>query len=42
VAQKEMKVEVMELTEKCNVAKRNIDAVKIELDKKQDERKQTM
>ena len=34
-----MKVTVKELTEKCNVAQRNIVAVKGELDKKQDERK---
>ncbi len=39
---KTMKLVVKELTEKCNVAKKNIDIVKIDLDKKQDERKQQM
>ena len=37
-----IKTAVKELTEECNAAKRNIDAVKLELDKKQDERKQSM
>jgi hypothetical protein len=37
-----IKTAVKELTEECNAAKRNIDAVKVELDKKQDERKQSM
>lgn len=39
---KTIKTAVKELTEECNVAKRNIDTVKVELDKKQDERKQSM
>lgn len=39
---KAIKTAVKDLTEECNAAKRNIDAVKVELDKKQDERKQSM
>ena len=39
---KAIKTAVKELTEECNAAKRNIDTVKVELDKKQDERKQSM
>ena len=37
---KEIKIRVRDLTEKCNISKKNIDSVKHELDKKQDERKQ--
>ena len=37
---KEIKHIVKDLTEKCNISKKNIDSVKHELDKKQDERKQ--
>mmetsp|Transcript_20726 Transcript_20726/g.31783 ORF Transcript_20726/g.31783 Transcript_20726/m.31783 type:complete len:153 (-) Transcript_20726:195-653(-) len=37
---KTIKLVVKELTEKCNVSKKNIDVVKLDLDKKQDERKQ--
>ena len=36
---KKVKNQVRELTEQCNIAKRNIDVVKADLDKKQDERK---
>ena len=39
---KAIKTAVKELTEECNASKRNIDTVKVELDKKQDERKQSM
>lgn len=39
---KAIKTAVKELTVECNAAKRNIDTVKVELDKKQDERKQSM
>ena len=39
---KDIKVKVKDLTEKCNISKKNIDSVKTELDKKQDERKQGM
>jgi hypothetical protein len=36
---KESKLQVKELTDKCNMAKKNIDAVKSDLDHKQDERR---
>ena len=36
---KTVKVQVRELTEQCNLAKKNIDSVKGELDKKQEEKK---
>lgn len=39
-ALKEMKVSVRDLTEKCNVSKKSIDTVKVDLDRKQDERRQ--
>ena len=39
---KNVKVQVKELTERCNVSKKNIDLVKLDLDKKQDERKTQM
>lgn len=39
-ALKDIKIQVRDLTEKCNISKKNIDSVKSELDKKQDERKQ--
>lgn len=41
-ALKEVKARVKELTEGCNAAKKNIDVLKAELDKKQDERRQNM
>ena len=31
---KEIKIKVKDLTEKCNISKKNIDSVKTELDKK--------
>lgn len=37
---KNVKSQLKELTEKCNMTKKNIDVVKGELDKKQDERRQ--
>jgi hypothetical protein len=36
---KAVKSSMKELTEKCNVTKKNIDSVKSELDKKQDDRR---
>lgn len=36
---KEIKIKAKDLTEKCNLSKKNIDSVKSDLDKKQDERK---
>jgi septal ring factor EnvC (AmiA/AmiB activator) len=39
---KAIKVTVKELTEQCNNAKRKLDKVKAELDKKQDERREGM
>ena len=37
---KGLKTNVKEMTDKCNEYKKNIDAVKFELDKKQDERRE--
>lgn len=39
---KEIKVQVKENTERCNTAKYHIDNVMADLEKKQEERKQTM
>ena len=39
---KSLKIEVKELTEKCNAAKKAIDSVKADLDKKQEDRKMTV
>ena len=39
---KAVKAQLKELTDKCNATKKNIDGVKTELDKKQDERRQSM
>jgi hypothetical protein len=41
-ALKEMRGVVKELTERCIEAKHNIDNVKVELDRKQDERRQNV